>query len=103
MPLPQARSRSRRAWSLALAVALLGCGPAARSAHVAPAPASDAAPDTPPATPPDAAAVDDRADRDRDGVPDATDLCPDQAMVMSAGCAPEQQRGCPDDCRPPRS
>jgi hypothetical protein len=55
--------------------------------------------EAPPATDPE---VDKGDDRDGDGVPDGIDLCPDQAMVMSAGCTPEQQRGCPDDCRPPR-
>ena len=82
------------------ALALLGCGPKG-TVPVSPEPAPDAAALVEPSAP-DAAAVDQQADRDRDGVPDATDLCPDQAMVMGSGCTPETQRGCPDDCRPPR-
>ena len=88
---------------LAGALAIAGCGPKG-AARATPEPAADATPDAAVAEPPspDAAVIDQRADRDGDGVPDATDLCPDQAMAMSSGCTPEMQRGCPDDCRPPR-
>lgn len=85
---------------LAAVLEIGGCGPKG-AVRVAPEPAPDsAAVVEPPA--PDAAVEGTRADRDQDGVPDATDLCPDQAMVMGNGCTPETMRGCPDDCRPPR-
>ena len=80
----------RAALPLVLAV-VVACGP--RPAPAPPGPpavADDAGDDT--GAPP--------ADRDGDGVVDADDRCPDQAMVMSAGCAAAAQTGCPDDCRP---
>ena len=86
---------------LAGVLGLGGCGPkGAVHAAPAPTPTPDAAAVVEPAAP-EAAVVDEGADRDRDGVPDATDLCPDQAMVMGSGCTPETMRGCPDDCRRP--
>ncbi|MCE9578332.1 MAG: hypothetical protein K8W52_34715 [Deltaproteobacteria bacterium] len=80
---------------IALIAMLVGCG--ARSAPPAPAPA--AAP-TAIGSMPDAAPVA-PADRDGDGITDDADACPDQPMVMSAGCDAARQHGCPDDCRPP--
>ncbi len=77
---------------IALILGLVGC--AARPAPPVPAPiVAPAIVSMPDAAPP--------ADRDGDGIIDDADACPDQPMVMSGGCDPARQRGCPDDCRPP--
>jgi len=81
---------------IVLAALVGACGP-----RPAPTPAPASA--TPAAPASDAAATDTApaTDTDGDGITDGDDLCPDSPMVMSAGCAPAQQRGCPDDCRAP--
>jgi len=44
------------------------------------------------------------ADIDRDGVPDAVDRCPEQAMTPGPLCVedPARAQGCPCDCQAPR-
>lgn len=92
------RATPRIAIRLAATLVLAGCGHPKGAVH-----------GTEPPPPIDAAVVvrvadagpDPNVDSDGDGIPDVKDLCPQQAMVMTAGCEPARQQGCPDDCRPP--
>lgn len=85
---------------LVATLALAGCGHPKGAAHGTEAPPPSAPIDAAVALAPDAGPAP-TLDSDRDGIPDVKDLCPLEPMVMSAGCEPARQQGCPDDCRPP--